>query len=98
VTDAPGEIRHMALYDLKSSDVINTDAWRSASDAGEWITRIRPHITGRSRAMYNSYFRKDRPSVRPDKVTHQRFANQERNRCHIKATMNGTSLADLVPN
>ena len=41
------------IYEIDSSDLPTTDAWKSASDKGDWITKIRPFATNRSRIVYN---------------------------------------------
>ena len=50
--DEDGVARYAAIYEIDSPDVPNTTAWREQSDKGEWIARIRPHLTRRSHATY----------------------------------------------
>ena len=50
--DTDGMARYLAIYEIDSPDLPNTDAWKSASDKGDWITQIRPFATNRSRVVY----------------------------------------------
>ena len=50
--DVDGVARYAAIYEIDSPDLPDTAVWREQSDKGEWITRIRPHLTSRSHATY----------------------------------------------
>ena len=50
--DGNGIAKYLAIYDIDSTDLPNTDAWQAASDKGDWITQIRPFATNRSRIVY----------------------------------------------
>ena len=50
--DEDNVARYAAIYEIDSPDLPDTAAWREQSDKGEWITRIRPHLTRRSHATY----------------------------------------------
>ena len=50
--DVEGVARYAAIYEIDSTDVPGTDAWKTASDKGDWITHIRPHATNRTRVVY----------------------------------------------
>ncbi len=50
--DADGVARYAAIYEIDSPDLPDTAVWREQSDKGEWVTRIRPHLTRRSHATY----------------------------------------------
>ena len=50
--DEDGVARYAAIYEIDSPELPNTATWREQSDKGEWITRIRPHLTRRSHAIY----------------------------------------------
>ena len=50
--DGNGIAKYLAIYDIDSPDLPNTDAWQAASDKGDWITQIRPFATNRSRIVY----------------------------------------------
>lgn len=39
--------RYMALYELDSPDIVNSEAWLAASEKGDWAPRIRPHTFNR---------------------------------------------------
>ena len=44
--------RYAAIYEIDSPDLPSTDAWRAQSDKGDWVTKIRPHLTRRSHTTY----------------------------------------------
>ena len=50
--DVDGVARYLAIYEIDSPDLPNSDAWNAASDKGDWITQIRPFATNRSRVVY----------------------------------------------
>ena len=50
--DGKGIAKYLAIYDIDSPDLPNSDAWQDASDKGDWITQIRPFATNRSRVVY----------------------------------------------
>ena len=56
ITDEPGEIKYLALYELESPEVRESDEWRKTSDGGLWPSRVRPHITRRSRVLYRRIY------------------------------------------
>lgn len=51
-SDADGVARYAAVYEIDSPDLPTSDAWQKASDTGDWITKIRPHATNRSRSIF----------------------------------------------
>jgi len=42
-----GGPRYMALYEIDSPDVLESAAWKTAIDEGEWKPKIRPHTFNR---------------------------------------------------
>ena len=52
--DTDGVAKYLAIYGMFSPDLPGTDAWESASDKGDWITRIRPFATNRSRIVFKA--------------------------------------------
>ncbi len=52
--DTDGVAKYLAIYGMSSPDLPGTDAWESASDKGDWITRIRPYATNRSRIVFEA--------------------------------------------
>ena len=52
--DTDGVAKYLAIYGMASPDLPGTDAWESASDKGDWITRIRPFATNRSRIVFKA--------------------------------------------
>jgi hypothetical protein len=52
--DTDGVAKFIAIYEIDSPDLPNTDAWNAASDKGDWITQIRPFATNRSRVVYKN--------------------------------------------
>jgi hypothetical protein len=51
-TSDQGVARYLAVYELESPDVPNSEAFRKASDSGEWPTKVRPYCKNRSRIVY----------------------------------------------
>ena len=47
-----GEPKYAAVYEIESADIPNSEAWRKASDSGEWRHRIRPYTLNRSHIIY----------------------------------------------
>lgn len=51
-TSDEGVARYLAIYELESPDVPHSEAFRQASDSGEWPTKVRPFCKNRSRIVY----------------------------------------------
>lgn len=43
--------RYTAIYELVSPDVLATDAWAQAVEAGRWPGEVRPHTTNRRHSL-----------------------------------------------
>ena len=41
------EPKHSGIYEIESPDVLLTDAWAAAADAGRWPTDVRPFTSNR---------------------------------------------------
>ena len=50
--DVDGVPQYLAIYELDSPDLPKSDAWKAASDKGDWATLIRPHTTNRVRSIF----------------------------------------------
>lgn len=50
--DTPDMPEFLAIYDVDAPDVPKSPEWRNASNAGEWPTEIRPHMTVRRHGMF----------------------------------------------
>jgi hypothetical protein len=48
---AEGEPRYSAVYELASADVLTSEAWAKAVDAGRWPSEIRPYIRNRRHVL-----------------------------------------------
>jgi hypothetical protein len=48
---APGEPRYSCIYELESADVLTSEAWAKAVDAGRWPAEIRPYIRARRHTL-----------------------------------------------
>lgn len=48
---AEGEPRFSALYELESADVLLSDAWAKAVDAGRWPSEVRPYTRNRRHTL-----------------------------------------------
>ncbi|HXH13484.1 MAG TPA: hypothetical protein VNP04_27390 [Alphaproteobacteria bacterium] len=51
-TSDQGVPRYLAIYELESPEVPHSEAFRQASDSGEWPTKVRPYCKNRSRIVY----------------------------------------------
>ena len=45
------EPRFSAVYELESADILLSDAWAKAVDAGRWPTEVRPYTRNRRHTM-----------------------------------------------
>jgi hypothetical protein len=52
-TSDEGIPRYLAIYELESPDVPHSEAFRKASDSGEWPIKVRPFTKNRSRIVYS---------------------------------------------
>jgi len=50
-TNRDGMARYLALYEVDAPSVINSPAWLTASEKGDWAPKIRPHTTNRSHTV-----------------------------------------------
>lgn len=44
--------RYAAIYEVDSPAVLTSDAWKEASDTGDWKTVIRPYVLNRQRSVF----------------------------------------------
>jgi len=49
---SPTDPRYIAAYELESSAVVQSAAWKAAGEAGRWATEIRPHTMNRYLTSY----------------------------------------------
>ena len=49
---SPTDPRYLATYELDSTAVIDSPAWKAAGEAGRWNTVVRPHTMNRHHALY----------------------------------------------
>ena len=48
---AEGEPKYTAIYDLESAEVLVSEAWAKAVDAGRWPTEVRPFTRNRRHVL-----------------------------------------------
>ena len=48
---AEGEPKYTAIYELESAEVLVSDAWAKAVDAGRWPTQVRPFTRNRRHVL-----------------------------------------------
>jgi hypothetical protein len=48
---AEGEPRYSAVYELESAEVLLSEAWAKAVDAGRWPSEVRPYTRHRRHAL-----------------------------------------------
>ena len=44
--------KYLAIYEIDSPDIVNSDAWETASAWGDWAEKIRPHTTSRHHTFF----------------------------------------------
>ncbi|MBT5109898.1 MAG: hypothetical protein HOM25_14560 [Rhodospirillaceae bacterium] len=48
---AEGEPKHTAIYEIESPDVLVSDAWADAVEAGRWPDEVRPFTSNRRHVL-----------------------------------------------
>jgi hypothetical protein len=48
---AEGEPKHTAIYEIESPDVLVSDAWANAVEAGRWPDEVRPFTSNRRHVL-----------------------------------------------
>ena len=48
---AEGEPKYSAVYELDSAEVLTSEAWAKAVDAGRWPTQVRPYTRNRRHVL-----------------------------------------------
>jgi len=46
-----GEPQYSAIYELESAEVLVSEAWAKAVDAGRWVTEVRPYCSNRRHTL-----------------------------------------------
>ena len=46
------EPRYTAIYEVESADVMSTDAWMEASEAGRWAEEVRPFTSNKRHTLH----------------------------------------------
>jgi hypothetical protein len=44
--------KYAAIYEVDTPDVPRSEAWKAASDRGDWASQIRPYTTNRSHLTF----------------------------------------------
>ncbi len=50
----PGMQKYLAVYEIDSPAIVDSAAWKTAGEWGDWASKIRPHTTER----HHSFFEK----------------------------------------
>ena len=48
---AEGEPKYSAIYELESAEVLTSDAWAKAVEAGRWPAQVRPYTRNRRHTL-----------------------------------------------
>ena len=48
---AEGEPKHMAIFEIESPEVLVSDAWAEAVEAGRWPEEVRPYTSNRRHVL-----------------------------------------------
>ena len=51
-TSAEGIPKYLALYELESPDVLDSEVFKQAAGAGEYASKVRPYTKNRSHIIY----------------------------------------------
>ena len=51
-SEGEGVAKYAAIYQVDSPDVPASAGWQAESDKGDWVTKIRPHATNRTRSIF----------------------------------------------
>jgi len=49
---SPIEPRYLAAYEMDGPGVVESSAWKTAGELGQWPTRVRPNTMNRYRVLY----------------------------------------------
>ncbi len=49
---AEGEPAYTAIYEIESPEVLVSDEWAAAVEAGRWPTEVRPHTSNRRHVLH----------------------------------------------
>ncbi|HTZ36105.1 MAG TPA: hypothetical protein VMB84_08775 [Stellaceae bacterium] len=44
--------KYLAIYEIDSPAIVESEAWETASAWGDWATKIRPHTTSRHHSFF----------------------------------------------
>jgi hypothetical protein len=44
--------RYLALYEIETPEVLESEAWRQAAEFGDWIGKIRPLLVTREHSIF----------------------------------------------
>ncbi len=50
--DVDGVARYLAVYEIDSPEIPQTDGWKAESEKGDWPTKIRPHTSNRTHLIF----------------------------------------------
>ena len=51
-TNREGMEQYAAIYEIDSPDLVNSPTWKEQSDKGDWVSKIRPHVTSRHHSLF----------------------------------------------
>jgi hypothetical protein len=44
--------KSLTIYEVDSPAVVESETWREAREYGQWMTKIRPHMTEANRSFF----------------------------------------------
>ena len=51
-SEAPRMQKYLTIYEVDSPAVVESETWREAREYGQWMTKIRPHMTEANRSFF----------------------------------------------
>jgi hypothetical protein len=51
-SEAPRMQKYLTIYEVDSPAVVESETWRKARGYGQWMTKIRPHMTEANRSFF----------------------------------------------
>jgi hypothetical protein len=51
-SEDPGMQKYLTIYEVDSPEIVESEAWRKAREYGQWMTKIRPHMTEACRSFF----------------------------------------------
>lgn len=51
-SEDPRTQKYLTIYEVDSPAIVESETWRKAREYGQWMTKIRPHMTEANRCFF----------------------------------------------